>query len=196
MSIDQVRVISNISSGQLGQTLAQALITEGAIVTLLEGPATHPLQSTKIKILKFTYFDELEQLLKKTLIKKFDVVIHAAAVADYQLQKQFKEKLDADKERLTLTLIRTPKLINTIKKQNPRTILVGFKLETGITEKSIKRKTQKLFTDARCNLVVANSFKKDNYQAVLIDDQGKILAKAKTRLQLIQQLINQTKKLL
>ncbi len=85
--IDSVRVLSNISSGKLGQMLARELSKKGAQVTLLEGPVETPLTgaaSGKIRVLKFKTFDELFKNLKAELKKPWDAVIHAAAVSDYR----------------------------------------------------------------------------------------------------------------
>jgi phosphopantothenoylcysteine synthetase/decarboxylase len=56
--IDDVRVISNISSGEMGHLIAEAFSLKNAKVTVIEGPVTHVLQNKKVKIIKYRYFDE------------------------------------------------------------------------------------------------------------------------------------------
>ena len=62
--IDDVRVISNISSGEMGHLIAQAFRQNKAEVTVIEGPVTHTLTDKKIKIIKYRFFDELAAYFK------------------------------------------------------------------------------------------------------------------------------------
>src|SRR5208283_4531225 len=112
--IDDVRVISNISTGEMGHFIAQAFRRAGAGVTVIEGPVTHTLLARGIKIIKYRFFDQLAKLLKTELRKKYDIIIHAAAVSDFKLQGPYKGKVTSDRA-LTLRLVATPKLIKTIK---------------------------------------------------------------------------------
>ena len=177
VKIDDVRVLSNISSGELGHLLAEELSRKTA-VTLAEGAVTHALENKKVKKIKFRFFDELEKILKNE-IKKHGVIIHAAAVSDFQLKKSFKNKISSSSKKLNLELVPTVKLINQFKKWNPNIFLVGFKLEPDLTEKNIKAKTQKLFQEAHCDLVVANRLK--NYQAFVVNKSGDILKKVQNK---------------
>jgi len=126
--IDDVRVISNISSGEMGHLIAQAFERKGASVTILEGPVTHVMENSKIKIIKYRFFDELEKELKKELKKKYEIIIHAAAVSDFKVKQASKIKLSSEKS-LTIKLEPTTKLIQEIKRISPTSFLVGFKLE-------------------------------------------------------------------
>ena len=67
--IDDVRVISNVSSGEMGHLIAQSFQSKGALVTIIEGPVTQTLEDKKIKIIKYRFFDELARVLKKELLK-------------------------------------------------------------------------------------------------------------------------------
>src|ERR1041385_7988360 len=137
VAIDDVRVLSNRSTGELGRILARRLKGAGAKVTVLEGPVTEPLKDRLIKVLKFSFFEELTELLNEELKKRYDVVIHAAAVSDFRLPKKFSGKISSEKRRLNLNLVRAPKLINRIKKIAPKTFLVGFKLESDFNKLSV-----------------------------------------------------------
>ena len=89
-----MRVITNRSTGEMGRLIARAFAVKGNKVTLLEGKAA----SSKIKLgktgslRKFFYYDELARLLTQELKRGHDVVIHAAAVSDFELGKPFKGK--------------------------------------------------------------------------------------------------------
>ena len=186
--IDDVRVISNISTGELGQRLAQGLAQKGARVTVLLGPVTQQLVSKPVRVLNFRFFDELRDLLNQELKKSYDVVIHAAAVSDFQLKRPFKAKLRSGK-RLTLELVATAKLIEGIKRKNPNIFLVGFKLEPTLNKNSVRRFARDLFKKAKCDLVVVNSLNRGQYSAFIVNKDNKIIAGVKNRKSIVQALI-------
>ncbi|MCB9757419.1 MAG: hypothetical protein H6753_03230 [Candidatus Omnitrophica bacterium] len=188
VSIDPMRVISNRASGELGRKIAHALSRAGAHVTVLEGPVTHPLKAQKIQVKKFYFYKELAALLKIELKKKYDVVIHNAAVSDYQLKQPFNSKLDSNQRTLTLKLVPTEKLINTLKTLAPKTFLVGFKLEDFKNEQNVIAETKKLITNTHCDLVVANTLK-GGYKAYLLNQQAQIQNTSHSRAQLTKNLV-------
>lgn len=194
--IDAVRVVSNLSTGALGQRIALDCARAGAKVILLEGPVARPLAPSSggpaprsIRILKFCFFDELRTLLKQELRKEIHAVIHAAAVADYKLRSPFIRKLSSNRKTLNLKLVPTPKLIQLIKKINPGVFLVGFKLEPGLKKKSALQKSKDLFCESHCDLVVANRVIKQEYEGIIVDPENTILARAMDRVSLSNALV-------
>ena len=101
--IDDVRVISNISSGEMGHLIAEAFRKQKAEVTVIEGPVTHALTDKKVKVIKYRFFDELANVLKKELLKKYDIIIHAAAVSDFKVVGASGKKIASDRN-VTLRL--------------------------------------------------------------------------------------------
>ena len=173
VSIDDVRIISNRSSGQLGRILAKQLTQKGAKVDLLEGPIE---------------FNKFFKKFKNELKKKYEIVIHAAAVSDYRLKKPFQQKLSSRLKNFKLELVPTPKIINVVKKVAPHVFLVGFKLESTLNRKSVHQKCLRLFRDAQCDLVVANCVHGKKYQAYILNKQD-ILTKVSSREELAQKLV-------
>ena len=161
----------------------------GAHVTLLEGPVARPLMSRSIRILKFCFLDELQRLLKQELRKNVDAVIHAAAVADYKLKVPVRHKLSSGKKMLRLEFIATPKLIRVIKRAQPKTFLVGFKLEQNITRESAHRKAKNLFRVADCDVVVANEVTARGYKGFILDKHNTISASAADRKRMSKALV-------
>ena len=190
VALDPVRVISNVSTGKLGHLLAEKLKKAGALVTLIEGPVTHPLKIASIKRIKFHYFSELKEILAKELRKPYDCVIHAAAVSDYQLRKSSDDKISSSRKSLTLNLVPTPKLIEIIKRINPKTFLVGFKLESDLTKNNLFKKTHALFESANCDLVVANSNHKNQYNAFVVSSKKEILSTHSDKKDLAKHLVS------
>lgn len=188
--IDAMRVISNRSTGTLGQMIAEDFAGAGARVTLLEGPVTQRTASKSIKVLKFIFFDELAALLKKELKKKYAVCIHAAAVSDYRLKNPpGRTKISSQLKQLKLELIPTPKIIDAVKKSNPNVYLVGFKLEANLTTASALQKSRRLFQNSQCDLVVANSLQRKKYSGYILDKNKKISARQSSRRQLSKALV-------
>ena len=156
--IDAVRVISNRSTGEMGRLISGYLKKAGAKVTLLEGPMS---------------FDEFAEKFKAACAKKYDIVVHAAAVSDFR-PKGIKGKLRSGRT-LNLSLVPTEKLINAVKRLSPGTFLVGFKLGSSLGQ--AMKDAKRLFMDAGCDLVVANSTGY-GYGGRIIDAHGRILAEA------------------
>lgn len=194
--IDAMRVISNQSTGTLGQMIAEDFKRAGAKVTLLEGPVAQPLKSKSIKVLKFTFFDEFAALIKTESKKKYDVCIHAAAVSDYKIKKPRRTKLSSRLKALKLELVPTPKIIRQIKQWNPKLFLVGFKLESNITRTTAKQKSRTLFQKAKCDLVVANSSRGQNYTGYIFDMENNCLAHKQSRKQISNTLVSIVKEAL
>jgi phosphopantothenoylcysteine decarboxylase/phosphopantothenate--cysteine ligase len=190
VAIDDMRVISNVSSGVMGQTIAKDLAQAGGQVTLLEGPVQVSLRDKGIRVVKFTFFDELRKLLFQELRQHpFDIVIHAAAVADYRPLQRQRHKVSSQLGEWQLKLVPTPKLIERIKKVSPGSFLVGFKLESISSLPVLKKATQRLRTSAGCDLVVANSLK-SGYRGYILDREAKELAQADSREDLSKALRN------
>ena len=186
--VDDVRVISNTSSGILGQTCAKACQEKGAKVTLLEGPGTEKIALTGIRRVRFQFLHELEDLLKKELDKKYDIVIHAAAVSDFKLKRPFVGKTSSKQKTLTLTLVPTRKLIRLIKTKSPGCFLVGFKLEPRYHRGLLLEKAQALLKESQCDAVVANALK-PGYQAFIVYKDGTVTSPLKSKSNLIKHLI-------
>ncbi len=192
VAIDQVRVISNVSSGEMGHLIADAFLKIGANVTVIEGPVTHPWQGKRARIIKYQFFDELSKTLKAQLRNKPDIVIHAAAVSDFKVTKVSKTKIASGKA-LSLALTPTEKLIQAIKAIAPNTCLVGFKLESKFNKGNIYKETKELFTESGCDLVVANSLN-NGYQGFILDADGRLLVKTKTKHAIAQHLVSLLRK--
>lgn len=189
MPIDHVRVISNTSTGAMGHAMAQAFIDRGASVTLLEGPVLDRWQHPQVSVVKYTFFDQLERHLKILLKKRFDIIIHAAAVSDFKVGNNNKGKLSSDKQ-ISLTLIPTKKLITQIRTLSPKSILVGFKLESTITE--AVSQAQMSMKSSGMDFAVANCYGK-KYIACLLNKKGDVIYKTSQKLSLAKFLVDAIK---
>jgi phosphopantothenoylcysteine synthetase/decarboxylase len=169
VKIDDVRVISNIASGETGILLAQEAKNQGACVTLLLGPVSNCCLDKSIRILHFKFFDELKnKLIEELGSKKYDALIHSAAVSDYRPKKIFKHKVSSGLRQFNLKLVTTPKIVNLIKKIDNSVLSVAFKLEPHSQLDTLIGRAKKLFKSAGMDLVVANSILGGRYRAYIL----------------------------
>lgn len=188
--VDRVRVISNIASGETGILLAQQLSKIGAKATLLLGPVAISSINKKIKIVNFKFFDELKtKVIRELRSKKYDAVIHSAAVSDYGPEKTYSQKLNSGKKIWQLNLAPLPKIIDLIKKERPSLFLVGFKFEPSKNKNSLFKNTRKLVNRLNLDLAVANTIKNGRYCAYILN-HDKIYGPFGSRFTLTKELIN------
>lgn len=178
--IDKVRVITNIFSGKLGLIIANLAHTLGADVTLLMGPGKILVPAKKLsrfKIIKFRYFDELLELVKTHVgSKRYDVIIHSAAVSDYRPIFVKRGKIKSGKKELSIRLKPTIKIVDLIKKIDPDIFLVKFKLEVGLSQQELINIAYRSMIQSNADLIVANDFQTvtrghKNHVAFIINPQ-------------------------
>ena len=123
--IDPVRAITNHSSGKTGVSLATELISAGAKVTFVYGPGKE-IPPKGAKIINVSSSKEMHLAVKSELKRKFDIVIMAAAVADYLPTIKSKDKIKSSKLNITISLKKAPKIIDQIKKYQKKRITCRF----------------------------------------------------------------------
>lgn len=126
-AIDPVRYISNHSSGKMGYAIARAAMERGAEVTLVTGPVSiKPPEGVKVidvnsaVEMREAVFDNFDQ----------DVFIMSAAVADYRVEKQSKQKIKKKGETFELILVKNPDIAVDVGKVKGDKKLIGFCAET------------------------------------------------------------------
>ena len=176
--IDPVRVITNQSTGKTGVLLASELISSGANVTLVYGPGIEaPPKGAKIINVKTS--KEMYEVIRDELRKKFDVVIMAAAIADYIPVNTNKKKIKSDQKNISISLKRSPKIIDQVKKWQKKVMLVGFKAESNISKKDLIKSAKKKLVESNADMIIANDIgskyqKNSSSNEVLIIDSKKI----------------------
>jgi phosphopantothenoylcysteine decarboxylase/phosphopantothenate--cysteine ligase len=177
--IDPVRVITNQSSGKTGVLLASELISAGSKVTLVYGPGIEK-PPKGAKVIKVSTSKEMYDAVKKQMEKKFDVVIMAAAAADYIPENPSKKKIKSAQNKIKISLKKAPKIIDQIKKLQKSVILVGFKAEANISKKDLVIEAKKKLKESNADMIIANDIgssrykKNPNSNEVLIIDSGKV----------------------
>ena len=151
-AIDPVRYISNRSSGKMGYAVATRAAERGAEVLLVSGPtALQPPDGVR-----FVQVESACQMREAVLAEyaACDVVIMAAAVADYRVAEpaDHKIKKTGDNQEMTLRLLRNPDILQELGEAKQQQFLVGFAAETHNLEEYAKGK----LTAKHADLLVAN----------------------------------------
>ncbi len=148
--IDPVRYLSNHSSGKMGYAIARSAAARGADVTLISGPVALD-EPFGIRTLQITSTLEMQQLLMERY-EDSDVVIKAAAVADYRPVQKAQQKIKKKTEEFSLQLEKNPDLLAELGQCKKKQILVGFAAET---ENLLENATAKL-KKKNLDMIVAN----------------------------------------
>lgn len=149
--IDPVRYISNDSSGKMGFALAKAAASLGADVTLVAA-RTDERPPADIPLIRVQSAQEMYEAVLG-LWDKADIVIKAAAVADYRPAHPAGSKIKKSGETLTLELVKNIDILETLGNSKTHQLLVGFAAETGNTEAFAREKLER----KNCDLIVANN---------------------------------------
>jgi phosphopantothenoylcysteine decarboxylase/phosphopantothenate--cysteine ligase len=191
--IDPIRVITNKSSGKMGIYIAEQAAKSGADVTLIRGK-TELEPIGKIKDIKINSVNELLSKIKNNLTKN-DIIIHAAAVSDFTIDKKINKKIKPIKNKpLILKFKKNKKIINEIKKTNKllnsknskglensknfqkKIKLIGFKAEYNINKKELINSAYSLLKRSKADFIVANDVKDvfgSEYNEVYIINKNK-----------------------
>jgi len=195
--LDPVRFITNLSSGKMGYALATAAQRRGAKVTLISGPTNLPLPPAE-KIIRVRTAKEMHKAVMSNY-KSANIIIKAAAVADYRPKVSSVEKIKKNQKTLSLELERNPDIIAEIGKNKGRRVLVGFAMETQNLLANAREKLQKKNMD----LIVANNlreegagFRTDTNIITIIDREGGTESFAKmTKSEAADKILDRIKKI-
>ena len=181
--VDEVRVITNIFGGRLGTMIALLAYKLGAEVTLILGPSRGELpkiKSSRFRLMRFRYYEEILYMVKKEVAtRKYDILIHSAAVSDY-LPEPAKGKIKSGKNQLIIKLRPTVKIVDLVKKLDPKICLVKFKLEVGLPEKELIKIAGQSMKQSDADYIVANDFStvtqsEKKHVGFIISQSGKII---------------------
>lgn len=175
-AIDPVRFIGNHSSGKMGIAIAETLKDQGAEVTLVCGPSSIR-SSAEIKRIDVrsaqNMFDEVFKYASEN-----DILILAAAVADYRPKQVATEKIKKQNAAMTIELEPTPDILASLgRKKREDQLLIGFALETENELANAKQKLER----KNCDMIILNSlqnrgagFGHDTNQITIIDKRDNI----------------------
>jgi phosphopantothenoylcysteine decarboxylase / phosphopantothenate---cysteine ligase len=128
--IDPVRYITNRSSGKMGYAIARKATMQGADVTLISGP-TNIKPPLGVNFIRINTAEEMKNAVF-THREEMDVIIKAAAVADYRPAVSADQKIKKTEKDISIYLIQNPDILSELgmSKSKPCQILIGFAAET------------------------------------------------------------------
>ena len=194
-AIDPVRFVGNHSSGKMGLALALEARKQGAEVTLVLGPNSLPKeQLEQVSVIPVTTAEEMYEASADKFNDQ-DVVILAAAVADYAPANPASEKIKKSSDSLDLKLSKTIDIAGTLGAKKKSQFMAGFALETENAEENAKRKLEKKNLD----MIVLNSlrepgagFKHDtNRITIFTADNKKLEFQLKSKKEVAKDIINE-----
>lgn len=150
--IDPVRFIGNHSSGLMGFELARAAALQGAEVILVSGPTQLQAEDPRIELHRVQTAQQMYDVVHSHY-KDADIVICAAAVADYRPARAADQKIKKTSDTMQVELVRNPDILKSLGEAKQHQYLVGFALETENEEEHAKAKLKKKNLDA----IVLNS---------------------------------------
>lgn len=149
-TIDPVRYLTNRSSGKMGYSLAEAASLRGADVTLISTDVGLAVPNG-VRHIKIESAQDMLEAVKNNMEQ--DIIIKAAAVADYTPTETYQQKLKKQEGDLTLTLKRTQDILKYIGEHKTTQFVVGFAAETEQVETYARGKLVKKNAD----VIVANN---------------------------------------
>ncbi len=173
--LDPVRYISNRSSGKMAISLANEAFKRGAHVTLVRAHTEVEPQFGNIWDIEVNNSKEMYEKIKEHINQ--DIIIHAAAVSDFTLDT--KAQKISSKHEQTLGLKPTVKILDHIKRINPKVKLISFKLGAGIDKNELLKQAYLGLKRSKSNLVVANdaaiALGTDYSEVSIVDKEAKTI---------------------
>ncbi|MDB3964460.1 bifunctional phosphopantothenoylcysteine decarboxylase/phosphopantothenate--cysteine ligase CoaBC [Candidatus Pelagibacter sp.] len=148
--IDPVRFITNKSSGKQGYEIAKSLSKKGFDTTLISGPTNLKIDHD-VKLIEVETADEMFMETQKNL--PADVAVFSAAVADFKVNKKYKNKIKKQ-DSLNLNLEKNVDILNYVSNHNSMRpeLVIGFAAETDNVENNAEKK----LNNKNCDWIVAN----------------------------------------
>ena len=221
--IDNVRKITNYSSGKTGKAIADEFLKDENtfIYYICTKDAARPT-SDRVKIIEVEGTMDLKTAVEMVLITdSIDYFIHSMAVSDYMkdyvttmekikysithsddIDEAFRNieviegnKLSSYENSLVIVLRPTPKIISLIKKYSPTTFLVGFKLLDGVSKEKLINVATRLRDKNNCDLVVANDLStiKEGNHKAYIIDKEDRIIEAEGKEEIAKKLVRRIK---
>ncbi|MFW9887997.1 MAG: phosphopantothenoylcysteine decarboxylase, partial [Candidatus Thorarchaeota archaeon] len=164
---------------RMGIELAKEIAVRGGTVDLVIGP-TKSKPPTGVEIVNVeTTAEMLDAVLGSLKKTKTSAVISAAAVLDYAPLEKKESKIASGKNELSIKLGPTPKIIEVVRENYRKMYLVGFKVESEVSDKELEKRAKAKIESGVCDLVVANdayregvAFGTDTNEVLIVGSEG------------------------
>ncbi len=172
--IDPIRFLSNRSSGKMGYAVAQTALRRGAEVFLVSGP-TELKAPSGVHLIPVRSAAQMQESVMK-LYPEMDIVVKAAAVADYRPIETATQKIKKGSGEMLLRLTRNKDILELLGRDKKHQVLVGFAAETErLLESARDKLTRKNLDLLVANDVSAGVFGSDSATAHLLTRDGDVV---------------------
>jgi phosphopantothenoylcysteine decarboxylase/phosphopantothenate--cysteine ligase len=180
--IDPIRILTNKSSGKMGIAIAKEAFRRGAKVSLIYGPGLiQPPFNIKVIHVETSkeMFDKVNSELESN---EYDIFVSTAAVSDFMLEKPFSYKINTHNlNELELKLKIAPKIVEKVKTISPKTFLIAFKAEYGVSYEELVKSSYDLLKEVNADLVVGNDvakqgvgFRAETNEVIIVDSNRNV----------------------
>ncbi len=174
--IDEIRFVSNNSSGRMGIEIAKEAAARGAEVLLIAGKCLVKIPNYINTINVVSTDDFIKNVKYELESKDYDFFICAAAISDYSPTECIEGKISSDNvKELQVKMRLTPKIIDEARKKNQKVFIVAFKAETNISRSELIDRAYDRLQRSKSNMIVANDvggelgFESKNNEVWIID---------------------------
>ncbi|HEC81100.1 MAG TPA: bifunctional phosphopantothenoylcysteine decarboxylase/phosphopantothenate--cysteine ligase CoaBC [Thermoplasmatales archaeon] len=172
-SLDDIRVLTNRSSGKMGVALAKNVFERGGDVELWLGwSRLKPPEYLRVK--RFESVMDLHEMVRNDEAKGFDVVIVCAALSNYLPEKR-KGKIGSGEKELRIGFRETPSVVDLIKRKHKDVFLVAFKAEEN--KEVLEEKAKAFLRRKGVDMVVANTlsaFGAEESEVLIVDGKNRV----------------------
>ncbi len=171
-AIDPVRVITNRSTGKMGNALARVALMMGAEVTMVSGPA-ETVPPAGIDLVSVKTALEMKRAVD-SYFESSDITIMAAAISDFRVAQQSDEKIAREgRESMEITLVSNPDIAASLgEKKESNQVLVTFSLEKSGGIERAKEKMKRKKADITVYNRVEDALGKDDTSMVILSKEG------------------------
>jgi phosphopantothenoylcysteine decarboxylase/phosphopantothenate--cysteine ligase len=187
--VDDIRILTNRSSGKTAVSLAVNAFERGADVELWYGHATEPVPSF-LSVTRFETVEDISHLIQNIRTKHYDSIVVCAAIANY-IPKKHKGKIPSGKDTLFIMFTQAPIILEALRLRAPEARLIAFKTEEKKTD--VKRKTEELLRKYHLDGAVGNTlggFGASQNEILLVPRKGRSTWKKGTKEELASVILD------
>lgn len=195
--LDPVRFITNPSTGKMGIELAKEFYSRGAYVHLIIG-------NTYVRIpsyLSVEHVDSVQEMYDSVMRnlenEKFDIFVSAAAISDFKPKVHSETKIKSDKGSIIIEFVPTPKIIEEVKRKYPDIKIIGFKVETGVSDEELIKRCRERIVKYGIELMVGNdslrkgaAFGYDTNEVVVVSKDESYKIDLATKREISKKIVN------
>jgi phosphopantothenoylcysteine synthetase/decarboxylase len=195
-ALDSLRFITNRATGRLEKEIALELLRHDTRVTFLYGRGSVTPEKGA-SLLEVETVEDLLRTVRGLKGETFNLIIHAMAVLDFVPDRPREGKVSSQEGEWEVRLVRTPKVIKTLRELWPSALLVGFKLEVGKTQEELITIGRSFLSTSGADLLVVNDLTgitEARHRACVLDKDGELVAVAETKKEIATKLVDLVEK--